>query len=187
MRIVRVNNSVWPLSLVQDEAPRLRPGHDELLIRVSAAGVILSELSWYPTSHGAAGEDRKVAVPAHEFSGVVEDVGEEIGNLEIGHEVFGMNDWYRDGALAEYCLAPYYALAPKPSCMTHAEAASVPISALTAWQGLFDHAKVERGDRVLVQGGAGAVGGFAIQLARLHGAHVIATASARNREFVAAL
>jgi NADPH:quinone reductase-like Zn-dependent oxidoreductase len=187
MRILRVDDSVQPPSLIEDDAPRPRPGRGELLIRVGAAGLILTELSWYPTCHRPTGEARTGAVPAHEFSGVVAAVGKDVGNLEIGREVFGMNDWYSDGALAEYCIAPYFAQAPKPPCLTHAEAASVPISALTAWQGLFDNGKVQNGERVLVHGGAGAVGGFAIQLARLHGAHVIATASARNSDFVSSL
>ena len=157
------------------------------MIQVRAAGVTLTELSWYPTSHRKTGEARTAAVPAHEFSGVVAAVGPDVGSLEIGREVFGMNDWYSDGAMAEYCIAPFFALAPKPCCLTHFQAASVPISALTAWQGLFDHAKLQPGEIVLVHGGAGAVGVFAIQIARLHGARVIATASARNRDLVSSL
>jgi NADPH:quinone reductase-like Zn-dependent oxidoreductase len=95
-----------------------------------------------------------------------------------------MNDWYSEGALAEYCVAPFFALAPKPPQLTYEEAASVPISALTAWQGLFDHAGLQPGERVLIHGGAGSVGVFAIQLARMRGARVIATASARNRDLL---
>jgi len=98
-----------------------------------------------------------------------------------------MNDWFSDGATAEYCVTRPASVAPKPAQLTHVEAASVPIGALTAWQGLFDRAKLQAGERVLVHGGAGAVGLFAIQLARLHGAHVTATASARNHGFVAQL
>jgi NADPH:quinone reductase-like Zn-dependent oxidoreductase len=187
MKIVRLAGSTQPPTLIEEDAPEPRPGQGELLIRVCAAGVILTELSWYPTSHCKTGEARIGAVPSHEFSGVVEDVGEDVGRLEIGHEVFGMNDWYSEGAMAEYCVAPYFALAPKPGCLTHVEAASVPISALTAWQGLFDRANLQPGERVLVHGGAGGVGVFAIQVARLHGAHVIATASARNRDFLLGL
>jgi NADPH:quinone reductase-like Zn-dependent oxidoreductase len=187
MRIVRVKDAVRPPSLIQDDAPSPRPGPGELLIRVAAAGVILTELSWYPTLHRPSGEARTAAVPAHEFSGVVAAVGQDVGDLAVGHEVFGMNDWYCDGALAEYCVAPYFALAAKPPRLTHAEAASVPISALTAWQGLFDRAKVRHGERVLIHGGAGAVGSYAVQLARIRGAHVVATASDRNRGFVTGL
>jgi len=168
-------------------APQPQPGRGELLIQVCAAGLMTTELSWYPTSHRKTGELRFGAVPSHEFSGVVSAVGEDAGTLGVGHAVFGMNDWYSDGAMAEYCIAPFYALALKPARLSHVEAASVPIGALTAWQGLFDHARLQPGERVLVHGGAGSVGVFAIQLARLHGAHVIATASARNLNFVSNL
>ena len=186
MRIVRLADSIQP-ALIQDQAPQPSPGRGELLIRVYAAGITLTELAWYPTSHRKTGDPRTAAVPAHEFSGIVEAVGEDVGSLEVGHEVFGMNDWYSDGAMAEFCLAPFFAVAPKPRRLTHVEAASTPIGALTAWQGLFDHARLQSGESVLIHGGAGAVGVFAIQLARIHGAHVIATASARNRDFVKSL
>ena len=190
MRIVRLAESpgsIQPGQLMQQDASVPRPGRAELLIQVCAAGVILTELSWYPTSHRKTGEARVGAVPGHEFSGVVAAVGEQVGSLEIGQDVYGMNDWYSDGAMAEYCIAPFFAIAPKPHSLTHAEAASVPISALTAWQGLFERAKLQPGERVLVHGGAGAVGIFVMQLAKLHGAQVIATLSARNSDFVTSL
>jgi NADPH:quinone reductase-like Zn-dependent oxidoreductase len=114
-------------------------------------------------------------------------LGEETNGFDIGQEVYGMNDWFADGAMAEYCLTSPTSLAPKPPSLTHVEAAAVPIGALTAWQGLFDRARLQAGEHVLVHGGAGAVGIFAIQLARLHGGHVTATASARNHAFVAQL
>jgi len=183
MNAVKVDRGI----VVSEVAPQPRPGRNELLIRVCAAGFTATELSWYPTSHRKTGEVRVDAVPAHEFSGVVADAGEEVGSLEIGREVFGMNDWYADGAMAEYCVAPFFAVAPKPARLSHIEAASVPIAALTAWQGLFDHAKLQPGECVLVHGGAGSVGVFAVQLARLHGADVIATASSRNCDFVSSL
>jgi NADPH:quinone reductase-like Zn-dependent oxidoreductase len=114
-------------------------------------------------------------------------LGEGVEEFALGQQVFGMNDWYSDGALAEYCVAPSSALAVKPARLSDAEAASVPVPALTAWQGLMDRAKVGKGDRVLVHGAAGAVGIFAVQIARLAGAHVTATASAANAEFVKGL
>lgn len=152
-----------------------------------AAGVTSAELGWYPTSHLKSGEARTAAVPCHEFSGIVETVGDGVGQLEVGQEVYGMNDWYQDGALADYCVAPFSAVAPKPHSLSHIEAASVPIGALTAWQGLFDRARLQPGERVLVHGGSGGVGIYAVQLAHMHGAHVIATASAGNLEFVSSL
>ena len=120
-----------------------------------AAGIIPTEAEWYPTHHTRTGEMRSAPVPAHEFSGVIAATGEDVGVLEIGREVFGMNDWFSDGALAEYCAAPYFALAPAPAGLSAAEAASVPISALTAWQGLFGRAKLSAGERVLVHGARG--------------------------------
>ena len=184
MRIVRLSDSVPAPVLVADSAPEPRPGKYELLIRVCAAGITPTELAWYPTSHTRSGGKRTGAIPGHEFSGVVAALGDGVGSLELGREVFGMNDWFSDGAVAEYCVAPFFAVAPKPARLTHAEAASVPISALTAWQGLLDRAKIQPGERVLIHGGAGAVGCFAVQLARLHGTHVIATASGANASFV---
>jgi NADPH:quinone reductase-like Zn-dependent oxidoreductase len=183
MKIVRLADSARGPVLVGGDAPQPQPGPGELLIRVRAAGVTPTELLWYPTSHSKTGEKRAGAVPGHEFSGVVAAGGD----LEIGQEVYGMNDWFADGAMAEYCIAFSASVASKPPRLTHVEAASVPIGALTAWQGLFDRARLQPGERVLVHGGAGAVGVFAIQLAAFRGAHVIATASARNLDFVASL
>jgi len=115
---------------------------------------------------------------------VVIEVGDDVSGHSIGDEVFGMNDWFADGATAEYCLTKPGWIAAKPKHLTHAEAATVPIGALTAWQGLFEKAKIQPEERVLIQGGSGAVGLFAVQLAARHGATVIATASGRNAAFV---
>ena len=114
-------------------------------------------------------------------------LGEDAAGFDIGQEVYGMNDWFADGAMAEFCITQPSSIARKPSSLTHIEAASVPIGALTAWQGLFDRARLQAGERVLVHGGAGAVGLFAIQLARIHGAQVTTTASSRNHAFVSQL
>jgi NADPH:quinone reductase-like Zn-dependent oxidoreductase len=160
-----------------------QPGRGELLIRVQAAGVTPTELLWYPTTHTKSGEDRFHAVPGHEFSGTVAAVGAGADGA-VGLEVFGMNDWYAPGATAEYCCALPSAIAVKPAGISHAEAASIPIGALTAWQGLFDRAQLQRGERVLIHGGAGSVGAVAIQLARWRGARVITTASSHDREFL---
>lgn len=187
MKVVHFTDPIEALVLVEDRAPDPRPGRGELLIRIYAAGVTPTEAFWYPTSHTKTGEPRTGAVPGHEFSGVVAGIGEGVDQFGFGDEVFGMNDWFSDGAMAEYCVAPSRAIAPKPAGLTHVEAASVPIGSLTAWQGLFDRAKLQSGERVLVQGGAGAVGLFVVQLARMHGAHVIATASAHNAQLVSSL
>lgn len=187
MKTIQVVPNSDGMSLAEREAVQPAPGQGEVLVRVRAAGVTPTELVWYPTTHKKDGGVREGAVPGHEFSGVVESVGPGVSVMEVGREVYGMNDWFCEGSTAECCTAPFDSIAPKPPNLTHAEAASVPIGALTAWQGLFDHAKLQPGERVLIQGGAGAVGLFAVQLAKSRGAHVIATASARNLEFVAGL
>jgi len=163
------------------------PGKGEILIQVRAAGVTPTELAWYPTSHQKDGSVRTRAVPGHEFSGTVVQLGAGVEGILPGDEVFGMSDWFLDGATAEYCVTAPSSIAPKPARLTHAEAAAVPIGALTAWQGLLDRAKLQAGERLLVHGGAGAVGVFVIQLARLHGAEVIATTAARTMGFVSSL
>lgn len=187
MKVMRLTGPAEKPTLIEEEAPQPQPGRGELLIRVVAAGVTPTEVKWYPTTHRKTGENRTGAILSHEFSGIVAGIGEEVADIEIGSEVYGMNDWFADGALAEYCVTQPASVATKPARLTHVEAASVPIGALTAWQGLFDHAKLHAGERVLVQGGSGGVGLFIVQLARNRGAHVMATASAHNLEFVASL
>lgn len=183
MRAVRLIGS----ALVEGEAAQPTPGPGEILIRVYAAGVTPTELNWYPTTHTRDGAARPAAIPGHEFSGVVAEIGAGVERFEIGQAVYGMNDWFTDGALADYCVTKPASVAAKPVRLTHVEAATVPISALTAWQGLLDRAQLQPRDRVLVHGGAGAVGLFAVQLAVHHGADVIATVSAHNVEFVTQL
>ena len=187
MNGLRFNNNIKAPALIGGTALVPEPKADEILVRIYAAGVTPTELMWYPTTHTKAGGPRLDAIPGHEFSGVVERVGTAIDTNWIGREVYGMNDWFADGATAEYCISTISSVAAKPSRLSHAEAAAVPIGALTAWQGLFDRAKLRSGERVLIHGGAGAVGVFAIQLARRSGAHVITTASPRNFQFLSEL
>jgi len=184
VKALQWNDSLQDPRLSEEELGQPQPGRDEVLIQVFAAGITPTELHWYPTSHGKNGEVRRDAVPAHEFSGVVAAVGENAKGFETGDEVYGMNDWFSDGALAEYCISRPDWIAAKPNNVSHEEAATVPIGALTAWQGLYERAELKNGERVLVHGAAGAVGVFAVQLAKLKGGHVIATASERNIEFV---
>jgi NADPH:quinone reductase-like Zn-dependent oxidoreductase len=188
MRVWRYNDSLETPGLFQAEVEPPTPGPGELLIRVQAAGVTPTELLWYPTTRRKSGEPRRHAVPGHEFSGSVAGVGADIhAHYEVGQEVFGMNDWFADGATAEFCCAPPTAIVPKPARLTHIEAASLPIGALTAWQGLFERAKLQTVERVLIHGGSGAVGVVAILLARQRGADVLTTASAQNRDFLVGL
>src|SRR6185295_13559645 len=126
-------------------------------------------------------------IPGHEFSGEVHALGPEVDGLAPGDAIFGMNDWFADGAQAEFCLARATDVTLKPRSVDHALAGTTPISALTAWQGLVERARLSPGERVLIHGAAGGVGLFAVQLARRCGAHVMATASAHNLEFVRSL
>ncbi len=174
-------------ALLERETDIPKSGAGELLVRVHAAGVTPTEMQWYPTTHTPSGEPRRQAVPGHEFSGVIAAVGSGTFGFVEGDQVYGLNDWFADGATAEYCVTQPTSIAPKPKHLSHAEAATVPIGALTACQGLFEKAKLQSGERVLIHGGSGAVGVFAIQLARRAGAHVITTASARNRQFLLSL
>jgi NADPH:quinone reductase-like Zn-dependent oxidoreductase len=187
MRAMQVNNSGQGPALIEIDLPQPEPSEGELLIRVRVVGVTHTELNWYPTTHAKDGTPRKGAVPGHEFSGVVAALGKNTKGFEVGQEIYGMSDWFVDGATAEFCVTQPQSIAPKPVTLTHEAAATVPIGALTAWQGLFKHAKLQPAERVLVHGGAGAVGLFAVQLSHLHGAHVIATASQKNLQLVAEL
>jgi NADPH:quinone reductase-like Zn-dependent oxidoreductase len=187
MKAMQLNNSKQGPALTAVELPQPQPGEGDLLVRVHAAGVTHTELGWYPTNHAKDGGPRKGAVPGHEFSGVVAALGKNSSGFWEGEEVYGMNDWFADGATAEFCVTQAHSVALKPATLNHEEAATVPIGALTAWQGLLDRAKIQPGERVLVHGGGGAVGIFAVQLAHLHGAHVIATVSSKQIKLVAEL
>jgi len=184
VKVMAVNNAKQGPLLIASALPQPQPGEGELLIRVRATGVTPTELLWYPTTHTKQGGARTRAVPGHEFSGIIAAVGKGADGFNVGDEIYGMSDWFADGATAEFCLTQPQNIALKPKSLTHELAATVPIGALTAWQGLFDRAKMQSGERVLIHGAAGAVGLFVVQLAHLRGAYVIATASARDAEFV---
>jgi NADPH:quinone reductase-like Zn-dependent oxidoreductase len=155
-----------------------------VLVEVHAAAVTLTELTWDLSWQTRDGADRTPVIPSHEVSGVVAGVGAEVTGLAAGDEVYGLVDFDRNGAAAEFVTVPASALAAKPTKVSHVEAAALPLAALTAWQALVDHAGIRPGERVLVHGGAGGVGVYAVQLAAALGAHVIATDLPRNESFV---
>jgi NADPH:quinone reductase-like Zn-dependent oxidoreductase len=163
---------------------RPTPKTGEILIQVSAVGVTPTEKLWYTTSHYAGGRVRSKAIPGHEFSGTVAGLGAGATGYSLGDAVFGLNDWFAEGATAEFCITNPSKLSLKPPSLSYAEAASAPIGLLTAWQGLHHEARLQKGERILIHGGAGAVGLFAVQLAKLQEAHVIATSSKTNIELV---
>jgi NADPH:quinone reductase-like Zn-dependent oxidoreductase len=184
MKAVRIHGRGGPDHLVYEDAPQPHPGPGEVLVRVYATGVIANELKWDATYETAAGSPRALPIPGRDVSGVVEEVGPGVTTLTKGSEAFAMLGYGRDGAEAEYTIALPGELAPKPRTLDFVQAAAVPLTALTAWQGLFEHANLAAGQTVLIHGAAGGVGVFAVQLARWAGAQVIATASARNRDFL---
>lgn len=184
MKAMQVNKVDQGPRLVLVELQKPEPGLGEILVHVHAAAVTTTELSWYPTTHTKSGTERPRAVPGHEFSGVITAIGKGVQDFEVGDEVYGMNDWYADGATAEFCITVPQNIARKPATLSHEAAASVPIGALTSWQGLIDRAKLEQGERVLIHGGAGAVGIYAVQLTHMRGARVITTVSTQDIEFV---
>ncbi len=188
MKSISLRARGGPEALAYDEVQQPRPGEGEVLIRVHAAGVIQTELSWVPTWTTQAGEPRTLPViPGHEFSGEIAALGAGVTDANVGDLVYGLNDWYRDGASAEFCVARVADFAHKPASVDHVHAAATPISALTAWQGLVERGGLAAGQRVLIHGAAGGVGTLAVQLARWRGARVTATASAANLDFIRSL
>lgn len=163
--------------LTLSDVPSPKPASGEVVVQIKAAGVIPTELLWYPTTHTKDGKERLQTVPGHEFSGVIKELGEGVTEFALGDAIFGMNDWFESGATAELCVAPVTSLSRKPPQMDHVVAATVPISALTAWQALVTRAKAQAGERLLIVGAGGAVGLMAVQVAKILGCHVIASAS----------
>jgi NADPH:quinone reductase-like Zn-dependent oxidoreductase len=164
------------------DIPHPHAAENDVIVRVHAAGFTPGELDWPGTWTDRAGRDRAQSVPGHDLSGVVAGLGYGTTGLTVGQRVFGPADWTRDGSLAEYTAVEARNLAPLPSDIDHTVAAALPISGLTAWQGLFDHAHLKTGQTVLIHGAAGAVGSIAVQLAHELGARVIGTGRAGDRE-----
>jgi NADPH:quinone reductase-like Zn-dependent oxidoreductase len=187
MKAIRLYGSGGNETVVLEEIPVPEIKAGEVLVRVHATAVTPGEIEWYPTLHTPNGDPRSKQVLGHEFSGVIEEAAPGVTGLEKGDAVYGLNNWFIDGAAAEYCLTTPDGIAPKPESIDHLEAAVTPISGLTAWQGLFEHGKLETGQKVLIHGGAGGVGSFAIQLAAWKGAWVVTTVSEANADFVRSL
>lgn len=167
--------------LALSELPYPHAAENDVIVRVHAAGFTPGELAWPTTWTDRAGRDRTPSVPGHELSGVVAELGYGTTGLTVGQRVFGLADWARDGSLAEYTAVEARNLAPLPADIDHVTAAALPISGLTAWQGLFTHGHLAAGQTVLIHGAAGGVGSLAVQLARDAGARVIGTGRADDR------
>jgi NADPH:quinone reductase-like Zn-dependent oxidoreductase len=187
MRAIRAHAPGGAEQLRLEDAPRPEARAGEALVRVHAAGITASELGWPETWVDRAGHDRTPTIPSHEFSGVVEAVGHGVTHVTVGEEVYGVVPFDHDGAAAEYVAVRARDLATKPANLDHVQAAALPLSALTAWQAFTEQARVQPGDHVLIHGGAGGVGAFAVQIAKVLGARTSATASAGDTDYVRSL
>ena len=164
--------------------PEPRAAINDVVVAIHASGFVPTEMEWPSTWVDRAGRDRTPSIPGHELAGVVTALGYGTTGLTIGQRVFGLADWHRDGTLAEYVAIEARNLAPLPGDVAFTVGASLPISGLTAWQGLFDHGRLRAGQSVLAHGAAGAVGTMVTQLAREVGGYVIGTGRAADRQKV---
>ena len=185
MKAVRVHAFGGLDAMLYEEVPRPEPGPGQVLVRVAAAGVGPWDL-WVRSGHSVLPQPLPLTLGA-DLSGVVEAVGEGVTGFEPGGAVYGATNARFTGAYAEYALAEAAMIAPRPATLSDVEAASVPVIGCTALQMLFEHAGVEAGQTVLVIGGGGNVGAYAVQLALLAGAKVVATGRTADLERIAAL
>jgi NADPH:quinone reductase-like Zn-dependent oxidoreductase len=155
---------------------------NDVVVEIHASGFVPTELTWPSTWTDRRDRDRTPSIPGHELAGVVTALGYGTTGLSVGQRVFGLADWYRNGTLAEYVAIEARNLAPLPGDVDFTVGASLPISGLTAWQGLFEHGHLRAGQSVIAHGAAGAVGSMVTQLAREGGAHVIGTGRAADRQ-----
>lgn len=180
--IVVTDQAAGMAGLALVERPEPQPTINDVIVQVHASGFVPTELTWPSTWVDRRGRDRTPSIPGHELAGVVTELGYGTTGLSIGQRVFGLTDWYRDGTLSEYVAVESRNLAPLPGDVDDAVAASLPVSGLTAWQGLFIHGRFQAGQTVLAHGAAGAVGSMVVQLAREAGAHVIGTGRESDRQ-----
>src|SRR5687768_8513149 len=164
------------------ERPEPHAAINDVVVQVHASGFVPTELAWPSTWADRLDRDRTPSIPGHEMAGVVTALGYGTRGLSVGQRVFGLTDWTRDGTLAEHVAVAARNLAPLPGDVDFTVGASLPISGLTAWQGLFEHGRVQAGQSVLVHGAAGGVGSMVTQLAREAGAYVIGTGRTADRQ-----
>lgn len=184
MKAIRMHTRGGPELLAYEDAPKPDLQLGDALVRVIATSITKTELTWDETYTDCAGRPRIPAIPGHEFAGIVDTVAPETAGVSAGDAVYALSSFCRDGSAAEFIAIRAADLAPKPHSLDFEQAAAVPLAGLTAWQALFDHAQIEKGQRVLIHGAAGGVGTYAVQLANWKGAEVIATASAKDHNFL---
>jgi NADPH:quinone reductase-like Zn-dependent oxidoreductase len=164
------------------ERPEPTAAINDVVVAVHASGFVPTEVEWPSTWTDRANRDRAPSILGHELAGIVSALGYGTTGLSVGQRVFGLSDWHRDGTLAEYVAIEARNLAPLPGDVDFTIGASLPISGLTAWQGLFQHGRLQAGQSVVAHGAAGAVGSMVVQLAREAGGYVIGTGRAADRQ-----
>src|SRR5213075_1069097 len=180
--IVATDEAAGTAGMTLVDRPEPRAAINDVIVQIHASGFVPTEMAWPSTLVDRRDRDRTPSIPGHELAGVVTALGYGTTGLSLGQRVFGLADWYRDGTLAEFVAIEARNLAPLPGDVDFTVGASLPISGLTAWQGLFEHGRLRVGQSVIAHGAAGAVGSMVTQLARLAGAHVIGTGRAADRQ-----
>jgi NADPH:quinone reductase-like Zn-dependent oxidoreductase len=180
--IVVTDQAAGSAGMTLVERPEPLAAINDVIVEIYAAGFVPTEVGWSSTWTDRAGRDRTPSIIGHELAGVVTSLGYGTTGLSLGQRVFGLADWHRDGTLAEYVAIEARNLAPLPGDVDFTVGASLPISGLTAWQGLFQHGHLQAGQSLLAHGAAGAVGTMVTQLAREAGAYVIGTGRAADRQ-----
>src|SRR5690242_11384725 len=180
--IVATDQAAEAAGITLAQRPEPTPAINDVIVEVHASGFVPAEWEWPSTWVDRSGHDRVQPIIGHEFAGVVTSLGYGTTGLSLGQRVFGITDWHRDGTLAEYAAVEARNLAPLPGDVDFTAGASLPISGLTAWQGLFQHGRLQAGQSILAHGAAGAVGSMVTQLAREAGAYVIGTGRAADRK-----
>jgi NADPH:quinone reductase-like Zn-dependent oxidoreductase len=180
--IVVTDKTAGTAGMTLEERPDPPAAINDVVVEVHASGFVSTEMEWSSTWTDRADRDRTPSIPGHELAGVVSALGYGTTGLSVGQRVFGLSDWHRDGTLAEYVAVEARNLAPLPGDVDFRVGASLPISGLTAWQGLFEHGRLKAGQTVLAHGAAGAVGSIVTQLAREAGAYVIGTGRGADRQ-----
>lgn len=165
--------------------PTLREG--DALVKVLASGITPNELNWGPTYEDESGNSRLPSIPGHELCGIVEKVSSGTTGITVGDHVYALPSFFRNGTAAEYVAVEAHRLALKPLTLNAVQTASIPLSALTAWQALFEHGGLLPGQKVLIHGAGGGVGSLAVQIARWREATVIGTADAASIDLVKSL
>jgi NADPH:quinone reductase-like Zn-dependent oxidoreductase len=180
--IVATDRCAGSTAIKLEERPEPLAAINDVIVQIYASGFVSTELAWPSTWTNRSNQDRTPPIVGHELAGVITALGYGTTGLSVGQRVFGITDWYRDGSLAEYAAVEARNLAPLPGDVDFTVGASLPISGLTAWQGLFVHGRLRAGQTVLAHGAAGAVGSMVAQLAREFGAYVIGTGRAADRQ-----